>query len=106
MLLLSLITSEYLCALENVIDSNGSTSNVIIGTNDTLIVQGLLDITGVGLKKSLAISGNLGSSSYIRTHEGWLYLATVIDLYSRKVIGWATGHRQSTSLKMLLNPRC
>lgn len=28
--------------------------------------------------------------TYIRTHEGWLYLATVIDLFSRKVIGWAT----------------
>lgn len=36
--------------------------------------------------------------TYIRTKEGWLYLATVIDLYSRKVIGWATGHRQTTAL--------
>ena len=36
--------------------------------------------------------------TYIRTKEGWLYLATVIDLYSRKIIGWATGHRQTTSL--------
>jgi len=36
--------------------------------------------------------------TYIRTREGWLYLATVIDLYSRKVIGWATGSRQTTSL--------
>jgi len=36
--------------------------------------------------------------TYIRTKEGWLFLATVIDLYSRKVIGWATGHRQTTSL--------
>jgi len=36
--------------------------------------------------------------TYIRTKEGWLYLATVIDLYSRKVVGWATGHRQTTSL--------
>lgn len=26
--------------------------------------------------------------TYIRTAEGWLYLATVIDIYSRKVIGW------------------
>ena len=25
--------------------------------------------------------------TYIRTHEGWLYLAAVIDLYSRKVVG-------------------
>jgi len=36
--------------------------------------------------------------TYIRTHEGWLYLATVIDLFSRKVIGWATAHRQNTLL--------
>lgn len=28
--------------------------------------------------------------TYIRTWEGWLYLAVVIDLFSRKVIGWAT----------------
>jgi len=36
--------------------------------------------------------------TYIRTHEGWLFLATVIDLFSRKIVGWATGHRQTTSL--------
>ena len=27
--------------------------------------------------------------TYIRTWQGWLYLAVVIDLYSRKVIGWS-----------------
>lgn len=27
--------------------------------------------------------------TYIRTQTGWLYLATVLDLYSRKVVGWA-----------------
>jgi transposase InsO family protein len=31
--------------------------------------------------------------TYIRTDEGWLYLATVIDLYSRKIIGWSMGNR-------------
>ena len=36
--------------------------------------------------------------TYIRTYEGWLYLAVIIDLYSRKVIGWTTGHRQITPL--------
>ncbi len=30
-----------------------------------------------------------GDISYIWTGEGWLYLAVVIDLYSRRVIGWA-----------------
>jgi putative transposase len=29
--------------------------------------------------------------TYIRTWEGWLYLAVVMDLYSRRIIGWATG---------------
>jgi putative transposase len=29
--------------------------------------------------------------TYIRTWEGWLYLAVVIDLYSRRIVGWATG---------------
>ena len=27
--------------------------------------------------------------TYIRTHEGWLYLAVVIDLYARRVVGWS-----------------
>ncbi|RZX02644.1 IS3 family transposase, partial [Escherichia coli] len=27
--------------------------------------------------------------TYIRTHEGWLYLAVVVDLFSRKIIGWS-----------------
>jgi transposase InsO family protein len=27
--------------------------------------------------------------TYIPTNEGWLYLATVMDLYSRKIVGWA-----------------
>ncbi len=32
----------------------------------------------------------LGSDiTYIRTHEGWLYLAVVLDLFSRQVIGWS-----------------
>ena len=26
--------------------------------------------------------------TYIRTHEGWLYLTVVIDLFSRQVVGW------------------
>ena len=31
--------------------------------------------------------------TYIRTHEGWLYLAVVIDLFSRTVIGWSMQSR-------------
>jgi putative transposase len=34
-----------------------------------------------------------GDISYIWTCEGWLYLSVVIDLFSRRVVGWATGDR-------------
>lgn len=36
--------------------------------------------------------------TYIRTDEGWLYLATVLDLYSRKVIGWSMSKNMSRKL--------
>ncbi len=36
--------------------------------------------------------------SYISTHEGWLYLAVVLDLYSRKVVGWSMAARQKVEL--------
>jgi putative transposase len=38
--------------------------------------------------------------TYIKTHEGWLYLAVVIDLYSRRVVGWSMGARMQTSLAL------
>ena len=36
--------------------------------------------------------------TYIRTSEGWLYLAAVIDIYSRKIIGWQLDKRLSSDL--------
>ena len=36
--------------------------------------------------------------TYIPTWEGWLYLAVVIDIFSRKVIGWAMDGNMRTSL--------
>jgi len=36
--------------------------------------------------------------SYIWTAQGWLYLAVLIDLYSRRVVGWATSDRLKRSL--------
>jgi putative transposase len=36
--------------------------------------------------------------TYIHTAQGWLYLAAVMDLYSRKVVGWATADHLKTSL--------
>jgi len=36
--------------------------------------------------------------TYIRTHEGWLYLAAVMDLFSRQIVGWSMGARMETDL--------
>ena len=36
--------------------------------------------------------------TYIDTQEGWLYLATFIDLYSRKVVGWSMSEHMAASL--------
>ena len=39
-----------------------------------------------------------GDITYIWTREGWLYLAVIIDLYSRRVIGWAVSNRLKKDL--------
>ena len=39
-----------------------------------------------------------GDITYIRTLEGWLYLAVLLDLFSRRVIGWAMSHRMESKI--------
>lgn len=39
--------------------------------------------------------------SYVWTAEGWLYLAIVLDLYSRRIIGWATSDRLKKDLALM-----
>ena len=39
-----------------------------------------------------------GDITYIRTWEGWLYLAVILDAYSRKVVGWAMADHLRTEL--------
>ena len=38
--------------------------------------------------------------TYIKTHEGWSYLAVVIDLFSRRVVGWSMQSRMTTDLAL------
>ena len=40
----------------------------------------------------------VGDITYLRTTEGWLFLATVIDLFSRRVIGWSVANHMRTEL--------
>lgn len=39
-----------------------------------------------------------GDITYIWTREGWLYLAVILDLYARRVIGWAVSNRLKQDL--------
>ena len=48
--------------------------------------------------------------TYISTHEGWLYLAVVIDLYSRRIVGWSMSRWMSrrivlAALRMAIDAR-
>jgi transposase InsO family protein len=40
----------------------------------------------------------VGDITFIHTREGWLHLAVLLDLYSRKVVGWAMSDRQNRQL--------
>jgi putative transposase len=52
----------------------------------------------------------LADITYIATLEGWLYLATILDLYTRRIVGWAMSERMTgdltlSALKMALQQR-
>jgi len=40
----------------------------------------------------------VSDTSFIRTRQGWLYLAVVLELYSRRVVGWSMGSQNSSQL--------
>jgi transposase InsO family protein len=42
----------------------------------------------------------VGDMTFIRTRAGWLYLAVLIDLYSRRVVGWSMGDRPNEALTL------
>jgi len=54
------------------------------------------------LKRQFAVQTRdlvwVGDITYIWTTEGWLYLAVVIDLYSRRVVGWSINKRMTKQL--------
>lgn len=42
----------------------------------------------------------VGDITYLPTKEGWLYLATVLDVFSRRIVGWAVADHLRTSLPL------
>jgi putative transposase len=63
--------------------------------HDLLVSDNLLDRNFTVHQANQAYVGDI---TYIRTQEGWLYLAVVIDLYSRQVVGWSLAEHMRTSL--------
>jgi len=42
----------------------------------------------------------LADITYVPTREGWLYLAAVLDLFSRRIVGWAMSKRMTSELTL------
>ena len=61
------------------------------------IVPNLLqqDFTASGPNQKWA-----GDITYVWTREGWVYLAVIIDLFSRRVVGWAISNRMKQDLAL------
>lgn len=64
------------------------------------------DFTAAGPNKKW-----LADITYIATREGWLYLATVLDVFSRRIVGWSMSARIDAALvcdavKMAVGMRC
>lgn len=75
------------------------------GTVAVDLLQRHFDVAALELNQAWC-----GDITYVRTWEGWLYLATVIDLASRRVVGWAMAeHMRSTlvadALRMAVESR-
>lgn len=60
-------------------------------TRDKNILNGKFESTRVNQIWS-------GDITYIRTSEGWLYLAAVMDIHTRKILGWQTDSRITSKL--------
>jgi putative transposase len=56
------------------------------------------------LNRQFAVQGPdsvyVSDITYIWTHEGWLYLAVILDLFSRQVVGWSLSNRMTRELVM------
>lgn len=54
------------------------------------------------LQRRFRVSGQnkawVSDTTFIATREGWLYLAVILDLFSRQVIGWAMGSKNNAQL--------
>jgi transposase InsO family protein len=67
-------------------------------TTDSRTTQASADLVQRCFKTQRPDQCWLSDVTYIATREGWLYLAAVLDLYSRAVVGWAMGRTLGAQL--------
>ncbi len=63
------------------------------------IANHLLKIFSIGTFGQQGQTWYVGNITYVPGSNGWLYIATEIDLYSRKIAGWAIAERMNASLE-------
>jgi len=69
-----------------------------VTTNSNHSYPVVKDLIGQNFKSTELNKIWVSDITYIWTKEGWLYLACILDLYSRMIVGWQIDQRQSSSL--------
>ncbi len=70
----------------------------VITTNSKNTLQPAPDLLKRHFKVDNVNKAWVSDTTFIATREGWLYLAIILDLFSRQVIGWSMGTKNNTAL--------
>ena len=70
----------------------------VITTDSKNTTEPAPDLLQRKFKVGRANTAWVSDTTFIATREGWLYLAVILDLYSRQVIGWSMSDRNNTEL--------
>ncbi len=101
---LTLQYEGYCCSknrLQRLLQSAGYRANSALKPGHHKVESGLVVLPNLLNRAFTAEKKNqrwVSDITQIKCVEGWIYLAVIVDLYSRKVIGWATSHINSAEL--------
>lgn len=70
----------------------------VITTNSKNTLQPAPDYLQRDFKREAIDEAWVSDTTFIRTRQGWLYLAIMLDLFSRQVIGWSMGDSNNSKL--------
>ncbi len=70
----------------------------VVTTDSKNTMQGVPDLLQRRFTVETHDKAWVSNTTFIATREGWLYLAMILDLFSRQIIGWAMSNRNNTEL--------